>query len=134
MAVAMAFDQPVFVLGALKLQQHLPQFLNRAEPSDPEQVFLEGPDEASAQPLLSGARTNAGELSAPRNASALIGDKGYDSDSFRQALRGLSIAPCIPGRSNRKRPVLYDTALYKQSNRIEQMFGRLKDRRSIVTR
>ena len=65
---------------------------------------------------------------------ALDGLSEAEIAAIRQVLRGLSIAPCIPGRSNRKRPALYDTDLYKQSNRIEQMFGRLKDRRSIVTR
>jgi hypothetical protein len=28
--------------------------------------------------------------------------KGYDSDSFREALTDLEIAPCIPGRAIRK--------------------------------
>jgi transposase len=37
----------------------------------------------------------------------LLGDKAYDSDQFRGALRQDGIAPVIPGRANRKNA--YDT-------------------------
>jgi transposase len=67
-------------------------------------------------------------------ADVLIADNGYDSDWFREALTVLEITPCIPGRTNRKAPVPYDAVLYKQRNRIERMFGRLKDWRRIATR
>ena len=73
-------------------------------------------------------------LSVLPEADVLIADKGYDSDRFRSALNNLDIQPCIPGRSNRKEPVKYDTRLYKQRNLIERMFGRLKDWRRIATR
>ena len=68
------------------------------------------------------------------DADVLIADKGYDSDRFRAALGNLGIQPCIPGRSNRREPIDYDTRLYKQRNLIERMFGRLKDWRRIATR
>ena len=45
-AVAVALDQPVFVVGALEFEQGLAQGLDRFEPADPEQVFLEGADKA----------------------------------------------------------------------------------------
>lgn len=73
-------------------------------------------------------------LPALPEAATLIADKGYDSDRFRAALATLDIEPCIPGRSNRKDLIIHDTALYKQRNRIERMFGRLKDWRRIATR
>ena len=63
-----------------------------------------------------------------------IGDKGNHSDRFRGALARRGITPCIPGRASRKKPVAYDTELYKQRNLIERMFGRLKDWRRIATR
>ena len=44
-------------------------------------------------------------------ADVLIADKGYDSDWFREALTGLEITPCIPGRTNRKAPVPYEADL-----------------------
>ncbi len=34
--------------------------------------------------------------------AALLGDKGYDADWFRQALAEGGIKPCIPPKSNRK--------------------------------
>jgi transposase len=83
---------------------------------------------------VSDCRGAATVLSDLPDAKVLIADKGYDSDWFREALTDLDIEPCIPGRANRKAPVLYDTDLYKQRNRIERMFGRLKDWRRIATR
>jgi transposase len=47
-------------------------------------------------------------------------------------LVGLDIAPGIPGRANRKAPILYDTDLYKQRNRIERMVASLTDCRRIA--
>ena len=67
-------------------------------------------------------------------AEVLIGDRGYDSDPFRRALRAIGIEPCIPGRSNRLRPVAYDEELYRKRNHVERMFGRLKDWRRIAMR
>lgn len=37
-------------------------------------------------------------------------------------------------KTNRKIPIPYDRTLYRQRHRIENMFGRLKDRRRIHTR
>ena len=57
-----------------------------------------------------------------------------DDIGLNTALTDLKIEPCIPGRANRKAPIVYDADLYKQRNRIERMFGRLKDWRRIATR
>ena len=73
-------------------------------------------------------------LDALPDADVLIAEKGYDSDRFRKALEGRGIAPCIPGRANRKKSVAYDAVLYKQRSLIERMFGRLKGWRRIATR
>ena len=67
-------------------------------------------------------------------ADWLIADRGYDADWFRYALEDKEIKPCIPGRKQRKSPVKYDKRRYKRRNRIEIMFGRLKDWRRIATR
>ncbi len=40
----------------------------------------------------------------------------------------------VPGRSSRCAMIEYDRALYRQRNRIERMFGRLKIDRAIATR
>ena len=86
----------------------------------------------------------AGQVSDYTGAAALLGglpsaewllaDRGHDADWFRNALRDKGIVPCIPGRKSRGRPVKYDTRRYKRRNRIEIMFGRLKDRRRVATR
>jgi transposase len=44
------------------------------------------------------------------------------------------IRACIPGRKQRKTPAKYDKRRYKRRNRIEIMFGRLKDWRRVATR
>lgn len=67
-------------------------------------------------------------------ADALIADKGYDSDEFRDALYAKGIEPCIPPKSNRTSSITYDTKLYRQRSKIEIMFGRLKDWRRIAMR
>ena len=49
-------------------------------------------------------------------------------------MKDKEIRPCIPGRRGRKTVVKYDRRRYKRRNRIEIMFGRLKDWRRIATR
>ncbi len=66
--------------------------------------------------------------------NAMLADRGYDADWFRNALLARGIAPCIPSRANRKEPIPHDKQLYKQRHRIENMFGKLKDWRRIATR
>ena len=76
----------------------------------------------------------AASLEGLPSAEWLLADRGHDADWFRNALRDKGIVPCIPGRKSRGRPVKYDTRRYKRRNRIEIMFGRLKDWRRIATR
>ena len=73
-------------------------------------------------------------LNALPRAKAMLGDKGYDADWFRQALSVRGIAPCIPSRTNRTVAIPHDRALYRCRHKIENMFGKLKDWRRIHTR
>ena len=73
-------------------------------------------------------------LSSIPNVDWLLGDRGYDADWFREVLKDKGIRACIPGRKQRKTPVKYDKRRYKRRNRIEIMFGRLKDWRRVATR
>ena len=66
-------------------------------------------------------------LSSLPDVDWLLGDHGYDADWFREALKDKGIRACIPGRKQRKNTVKYDKRRYKRRNRIEIMFGRLKD-------
>ena len=69
-----------------------------------------------------------------RKPKALLADKGYDGDRFRENLLLRGILPIIPPRSNRKTPVHPDYRRYKDRNRVERMFGKLKQQRRIATR
>jgi transposase len=63
-----------------------------------------------------------------------LGNKGYDADWFRAALVERKIAACQPSKANRKLSIPHDAALYRQRHKVENMFGKLKDRRRIHTR
>ncbi len=66
--------------------------------------------------------------------AALLADKGYDGDRFRENLLLHNILPVIPPRSNRKTPEYPDYRRYRDRNRVERMFGFLKHQRRIATR
>ncbi len=65
-------------------------------------------------------------VAAPK---ALLADKGYDGDRFRESLQVRGILPIIPPRSNRKVLEHPDYRRYRDRNRIERMFGKLKQPR-----
>ncbi|MEZ5812467.1 MAG: IS5 family transposase [Rhizobiaceae bacterium] len=64
----------------------------------------------------------------------MLADKGYDGDAVREALLLQGILPVIPPKSNRRSPAQCDYRAYKDRNRIERMFNRLKQFRRIATR
>ncbi len=78
-----------------------------------------------------GARALPGRLP---DVDWLLGDRGYDANWSREVLQDKGIKPCIPGRKSRGKPVRFDKRRYKRRNRIEIMFGRLKDWRRVATR
>ncbi|OLS47872.1 IS5 family transposase [Rhodovulum sulfidophilum] len=68
------------------------------------------------------------------SVKCMLGDRGYDAGWFRESLQDKVIRACIPGRKQRKMTVKYGKRRYKRCNRIEIMFGRLKDCRRVWTR
>ena len=64
----------------------------------------------------------------------VIEDKGYDSDKHRTNLRSNNNIPVIPGRRNRKEPILYDRKLYRLRRKIEMIFGKIKENRRLSLR
>jgi transposase len=70
-------------------------------------------------------------VSKPR---LFLADKGYDGDFLREELLIQGIRPVIPPKANRKNPPACDFQVYKDRNRIERMFNRLKQFRRIATR
>jgi transposase len=65
---------------------------------------------------------------------ALLADKGYDGDSFRENPLFHGILPVIPPKANRNNPPPCDFKRYKDCNRVKRMFGFLKHQRRIATR
>ena len=64
----------------------------------------------------------------------MLADKGYDGDDVRAALLMKGILPVISPKANRKEPAACDFKRYKDRNRIERMFNKLKQFRRIATR
>lgn len=86
----------------------------------------------------------AGQVSDYIGAAALLGSlpaaewqiivRGYDADGFREALKDWGVRACFSGRKSRSKVVRYNKRRYRRRNRIETMFGRLKDWRRIAIR
>ncbi|MES6426782.1 IS5 family transposase, partial [Cutibacterium acnes] len=64
----------------------------------------------------------------------MLADKGYDGDEVRTALLMKGVLPVIPPKSNRRETIACDFKAYKDRNRIERMFNRIKQFRRIATR
>lgn len=64
----------------------------------------------------------------------VVGDKGYTSRKFRKHLRKRGIRYTIPRRNNEKRKGSFDKAIYRERNKVERLFSRLKEFRRIATR
>ncbi|OUL67092.1 transposase, partial [Acetobacter senegalensis] len=78
--------------------------------------------------------TQASALLEGQAASAVISDKAYDSNGFREQIALMNAEAVIPSKRNRKVFIPHDQALYKDRNRIERCFNRLKHFRRFATR
>ena len=61
-------------------------------------------------------------------------DKAYDSNAIRAKLDAKGIDPVIPPKANRLEIILYDKEQYKQRNKVERLFNKLKQFRRVATR
>ena len=61
-------------------------------------------------------------------------DKAYDSNAIRAKLDAKGITPVIPPKSNRLEILVYDKESYKQRNRVERLFNKIKQFRRVATR
>ena len=66
-------------------------------------------------------------------ASAAL-DKGYDADRIRERLARDGIQAVIPPINTRSKKLPYDKVLYRERNRIERFFNKLKQFRRLATR
>ena len=82
--------------------------------------------------LIEGHRndiTQASALIEGYSYEYVIGDKGYDSDTFIAEIPSRDAIGVIPPRKGRTEPRVYDERLYKRRNLIERFFGWLKQYR-----
>ena len=64
----------------------------------------------------------------------IAGDKGYSSRSVRHYLQARGIGAVIPRRRDEPPQATFDRAAYRERNRVERLFNRLKQHRAIATR
>jgi putative transposase len=67
-------------------------------------------------------------------AVAALADKGYDGDHLCDRITQPRVCLVIPPRRNRKIQRTYDADLYKERNRIERFFNKVKQFRRVATR
>ena len=67
-------------------------------------------------------------------AQNLLADKAYDADRLYNLVIDQGGDPVVPPRRHRKRQHAYDMTLYKERNRVERFFSRIKHFRRIATR
>jgi transposase len=64
----------------------------------------------------------------------LVGDKGFDGDGQRAACINRDVFPNIPNRSNRVAPWPFLPEGYVERNKVERLFGKVKQFRRVATR
>ena len=64
----------------------------------------------------------------------VVGDKAFDGRPQRRACAAIGAAAVIPAKSNRVDPEPLDTAAYRERNRVERLFAKLKEFRRVATR
>ena len=65
---------------------------------------------------------------------ALLMDSAYQDNATRELAVSLGLVPVVPPNPQRRIPWEYDKPLYRQRNRIERLFRRLKAWRRVFTR
>ena len=80
-------------------------------------------DSLTAKALLDGFR-----------ADAVLADKAYDNNALRQTIADMDAEAVIPSTRSRKRAIPHDDVAYKDRNRIERCFNKLKHFRRFATR
>ena len=74
------------------------------------------------------------QVLARKEIKAVGGDRAYDSDAIRAMIAAAGKEAVIPPRSNRIDPPAYDKEKYKQRNKAERLFCKLKGYRAVATR
>jgi transposase len=74
------------------------------------------------------------EVLTREEIKAVGGDRAYDSDAIRAMIARAGKEAVIPPRSNRRAPAGCDKEKYKQRNKAERLFCKLKGYRAVATR
>lgn len=80
-------------------------------------------DSQTAEALLDGCQ-----------GAKVIADKAYDSNAIRKTIADAGMQAVIPSNRSRKVIIPHDQAIYRERNRIERCFNKLKHFRRIATR
>lgn len=78
--------------------------------------------------------TQAPALLDGQTGAAVLADKAYDSNALRTIIAAIGAVAVIPSTRTRKIIIPHDATAYKQRNRIERCFCRLKHFRRFATR
>jgi transposase len=73
-------------------------------------------------------------LSRLKSGSMLLADRGYDADWIRRLAMRRGAWANIPPKRNRSSPINFSPYLYRDRNRIERFFNRIKQCRRVATR
>ena len=68
------------------------------------------------------------------DGNILLGGKAYDADWIREQIEAQGAAANIPDKINRIHRHCFSKTLYKERNRIERFFNRIKHFRRVATR
>ena len=69
-----------------------------------------------------------------RRGTVVLADKGHDADWIREMIEAQEAAPNIPDKSNRKVRHCFSKVLYKERNKVERFFNKIKHYRRVATR
>ena len=64
----------------------------------------------------------------------VVGDKGFDGQPQREAVRAVGAEPVIPAESDRVDPGPLDVPAYRGRNRVGRLFAKMKEFRRVATR
>lgn len=78
--------------------------------------------------------TQAEALLIDYETSAVLADRGYDADRFINLLVDAEVEVVIPAKKSRLRSRSIDENLYKDRNKVERYFNKLKQYRRVATR
>ncbi len=78
--------------------------------------------------------TQAEALLVDYQTDAVLADRGYDANSLIDALQEAKVNIVIPAKKSRLEPRPIDENLYKDRNKVERYFNKLKQYRRVATR